>query len=186
MAGTMQPVYERILMDAAQIAVAVDSLAAQIDRSYAAFEPLLGLVVLEGARRFANDLLSRMRHPVETAFISASSYHGGTHSAGIVNTVLPPALGEAIRDRHCLLIDDIYDTGLTLSSLAKQILHFEPASLKTCVLLEKKNPHEKPMRLDFLGFTVEDTFVVGYGLDYRNQHRELPFIAALRKDLIDR
>lgn len=182
----MQPVYERILMDADQIAAAVESLAEQIDRSCAACEPLLALVVLEGARRFADDLLSRMRRRVEPAFVSASSYHGGTHSAGIVKTIIPPALGNSIRGRHCLLIDDIYDTGLTLSSLAEQIKQFAPASLKTCVLLEKKTPHEKPMRVDFLGFTVEDTFVVGYGLDYRNQYRELPFIAALRKDLIAR
>lgn len=183
MAGTMQPVYERILMDAAQIAAVVDSLAERIDRSYAACEPLLALVVLEGARRFADDLLSRMQHPVEPVFISTSSYHGGTHSAGIVKIVIPPALGKAIGGRHILLIDDIYDTGLTLSSLAEQIKQFAPASLKTCVLLEKKTPHKKPLRVDFLGFTVEDTFVVGYGLDYRNQYRDLPFIAALRKDL---
>lgn len=172
-------IYDRILITAEQLDAGIETLAQQIDSAHRQTEGLLALVLLEGARIFADRLLSRLSFPVETEYLKISSYRGGVKSTGQVELNLPAALCEKIQGRPVLIIDDIYDTGLTLYSLAEHLRQYKPGSVKTCVLLEKQVPHQKNIAIDFLGFSVEDVFVIGCGMDYQGQYRELPFVAAL-------
>ncbi len=168
---------ERILVSAEQIRQTVQRVAGRINACYTAEDRLLALVILEGARTFANDLLARLDFPVETAHLGASSYHGGTQSSGHVELKETQALPQRIAGRQVLLIDDIYDTGLTLDRVTEWVRQCNPAGVRTCVLLEKDIPHQRPVPIDFLGLKIEDAFVIGYGLDYEGRCRELPYIA---------
>jgi hypoxanthine phosphoribosyltransferase len=169
-------VYDRIVMDSGQIGRCVERLAAGISAAYRAEDDLLAVVVLEGAARFAADLLGRVIPAAEVVFVRAASYHGGLTSTGTV-TVQGDLFGK-IPGRKVLIIDDIYDTGRTLDAIVRSIRKYRPADVKTCVLLEKDRPHEVPVAVDFVGSRVEDAFLIGYGLDYEGRYRDLPFIAA--------
>jgi len=171
--------YERIIVSAERLAQTVERLASELNTAYAQEDNVVALVILEGARIFASDLLGQVRFPVQVEFLSASSYRGTTQSSGNVRLQGHLDLAGKIRGRKVLLIDDIYDTGLTLAAVQEWLGTCGPADVKTCVLLEKKIPHQKPAAIDFLGLTIEDCFVIGYGLDYQGRFRDLPFVAAL-------
>lgn len=171
--------YERILVSPEQLAQTVERLASELNAAYAEAESVSALVILEGARIFASDLLWQVRFPVQVEYLNASSYRGTTQSSGTVRLQGHLKLADKLRGRKVLLIDDIYDTGLTLAAVQEWLGTCGPADVKTCVLLEKKIPHQKPASIDFLGLTIEDCFVIGYGLDYQGRFRDLPFIAAL-------
>jgi len=168
-----------ILVSAEQLAQTVRRMAGELNAFYSDGEEIAALVVLEGARIFAADLLSQVTFPIRQDYLSASSYAGRTQSSGQVRLRGHLPLADKLRDRRVLLIDDIYDSGRTLAAVQEWVGSCSPAEVKTCVLLEKKIEHVKPVKIDFLGLSIEDCFAVGYGLDYRGQHRELPFIAAL-------
>lgn len=169
-------VYERVLITAEQLAATVDRLAAEINDRYAG-RPLTALILLEGARCFADDLLLKLAMPVERAFLKLSSYAGTAAGTVIINP--DTRLQQSLKGKNVLVIDDIYDTGRTLSHLLEWLDICSPRSVKTCVLLEKDIPHDESVTIDFLGMQVPDVFVIGYGMDYDGRYRELPFIAEL-------
>lgn len=181
---TGKPVYRRILITEAQIRAAVDALARRVEAYCADGEEVVALVVLEGARRFADDLLGRVRTPVSVRTIRASSYHGGTASSGEVRLEAIEELAAEIRGRRVLVIDDIYDTGLTLAAILEKLRACGAAEVRTCVFLQKQAMHRRAVAIDFPGMEVEDVFVIGYGLDYQGRYRELPFVAELSEDQI--
>jgi hypoxanthine phosphoribosyltransferase len=176
-------IYDRILITAEQLDARITALAQHISAAYNG-DSILAMVLLEGARPFAHQLLSRLTIPAAAEYLKVSSYHGGTKSTGDVILNFPIELNNKIRGNNILIIDDIYDTGLTLASTVDHVRQCEPKAIKTCVLLEKQILHHRFVPIDFLGFQIEDTFVIGFGMDYRNQYRNLPFIASLHPDRI--
>ncbi|MHC5157831.1 MAG: hypoxanthine phosphoribosyltransferase [Planctomycetota bacterium] len=168
----------RIILNAEQLNRIVSRLARDISAAYPNTESCLALVVLEGARYFANDLLKQLPTPMDIEFITASSY-SGVNSTGNVVIDKQDSLKTKIGGKNILLIDDIYDTGLTLSQILDWLNECGAQSVKTCVLLEKQITHKKDIPIDFLGSSIEDEFIIGYGLDFDGQYRDLPFIGVL-------
>lgn len=169
-----------VLYTQSQIHDCVSQLAGQIRTAYTSFDDLVVIVLLMGAKRFADDLLAALGQPVSAEYLRAKSYHDSHQSSGTVH--VEGHVHQPLRGKRVLLIDDIYDTGITLKFMLDYLRQFQPAEIKTCVLLEKQCPHHETVAIDFLGLPVPDVFVVGYGLDYREQYRELPFIAELTLD----
>lgn len=173
----------RILYDHETIQKRIVELAAEINRDYAGEEVVL-LCVLKGAAMFLMDM---SKHLVECRpawdFISISSYGEATKSSGVVKMVKD--MEESIRNRNVLIVEDIVDTGLTLDYLRRSLLMREPKSLKICSLLSKPARRKTEVQIDYLGFEVEDHFVVGYGLDYLSYYRNLPYIGILDPSRID-
>jgi hypoxanthine phosphoribosyltransferase len=171
--------YERILISSEQVQQTVRRMAGQINTYYAGADGVVALVILEGAKYFARDLLAGVDFPIQAEYLGASSYKGGTRSTGTVELKESRMLRQKIAGKRILLIDDIYDSGLTLAAVQDWVRACGPADVKTCVLLEKQIPHRKQIAVDFLGLRIEDAFVIGYGLDYQGRYRELPFVAVL-------
>lgn len=165
-------------MNTEQLGRIVSRLAQDISAAYHHTENCLALVVLEGARYFANDLLKQLNPPIDTETITASSY-SGVNSTGNVVIDKQDSLKAKIRGKNILLIDDIYDTGLTLSRIMDWLNECGAQSVKTCALLEKQIAHKKDIKIDFLGSSIEDEFIIGYGLDLDGQYRDLPFIGVI-------
>jgi hypoxanthine phosphoribosyltransferase len=166
----------RVLIPEDQIRQRVDEIAAQIARAYAG-QPLTIVGVLTGCLVFLADLIRRLDLPLKIALVQASSYRGATTTPGqlhVQDELLPDLKG-----RHILLIDDILDTGRTLHHMVNHLRGLGTASVRTAVLLRKKDRQEVAIEPDFIGFTIPNEFVVGYGLDYDDEHRNLPFIGVL-------
>lgn len=161
-----------------QIAARVRELAADIQVSYDLEQPLLLICVLKGSFMFFSDLLKALDLPTNVAFLGVSSYEGGTHSTGAVR--LTHDLTSPIANRDCLIVEDIVDTGLTMSYLLDNLRARKPRSLKVCSLLHKPSRMLIDVPIDWVGFTIEDRFVVGYGLDYEERYRDLPHIGVLQ------
>jgi hypoxanthine phosphoribosyltransferase len=174
----MQSRLERVLFREEEIATRLDELAAQITGDYQGKE-LSVLAVLNGSLIFMADLLRRIPLPLQLDCLRVKSYHGGTVSTGRVEfdrTSLPDIDG-----RHVLLLDDILDSGHTLAAIMETIRSgADIQSLKCCVLLRKLKRRSRPVEADYVGFDIEDEFVVGYGLDYQEQYRNLPLIGVLK------
>jgi hypoxanthine phosphoribosyltransferase len=175
--------YRRILISREQLERVVSHLAGRVHSTYQDVDNCLALVVLDGAKYFAEDLLAKMDLPFQVESIKASSY-SGTNSTGTVTIHKKDGIREKVRGKNILLIDDIYDTGVTLSHILEWLNECEPATVKTCVLLEKKIEHTRKIDIDFLGTTIENVFAIGYGLDYEGHYRELPFIGELSEDIV--
>ena len=141
--------------------------------------PLLVLAVLKGGIHIASDLVRRLTVPVRLDFIRAKSYRG-THSGGSVELLVKPTA--PIRDRHVLVVEDILDTGRTAAAIVDWIEAQGPAGLKICTLVDKPSRRLTDIRADYTGFEIEDHFVVGYGMDYEEQYRELPAIYVLERE----
>jgi hypoxanthine phosphoribosyltransferase len=154
----------------------VAELAAQIDADYANCELLL-VGVLKGAVMVMADLARAMHLPVTMDWMAISSYGSGTKSSGVVRILKD--LEADITGRHVLVVEDIVDSGLTLSWLVQNLQSREPASLKVCVLLRKPSAARMEVDVAYTGFDIEDAFVVGYGLDFAERYRNLPFIGTL-------
>ena len=154
----------------------VREIGAQISEDYREKRPIL-VSVLKGGFVFHADLIRAIDEPHEVDFMAVSSYAGGTTSSGSVRIL--GDLSQSIKGRHIVLIEDIYDTGLTLSYLRNHLQLREPASLAICTLLRKKRPHAADVPLEYVGFDIPDELVVGYGLDYDELYRNLPDIAIL-------
>lgn len=169
------------------IASRTRELGAAITRDYQhtlGGQPLLAIITLRGAISFATDLLRAIDLPVEIDFISASSYGAATISSGSVR-ILKDIEAE-LEGRHALLIEDIIDSGLTLSELIQVLDERRPASLRISALLDKNKPspvREIPGKLAYTGFAIPDEFVVGYGLDYNQRYRNLPYIGVLKPEV---
>ena len=177
----MQDDLERVLFDQTTILRRLDEMAARISEDYRDRE-LTVIAVLNGSIIFMADLLRRIPLPLKLDCLSVASYHGGTKSTGEVifkQIALPDIAG-----RHILILDDILDSGLTLAAIRDKLQTANPRSIRVCVLLQKRKARASPVRADYVGFEIEDEFVVGYGLDYMERYRNLPCVGVLRKDLI--
>jgi hypoxanthine phosphoribosyltransferase len=170
------PSYFRLLYPAAQIQQRIDSLAAAISADYAG-RGLHLVGVLRGAAVFLSDLSRALNIPVSYDFIAVSSYDG-TASSGVVR--LQKDLDESVESRNVLIVEDITDTGLTVNYIKGMLASRKPASLAVCALLDRPHQRKTELKLDYCGFTLdEDRFVVGYGLDFEQQWRQLPDIYAI-------
>jgi hypoxanthine phosphoribosyltransferase len=163
------------LIDAPAIDARVAELARAIAQDYVGRVPIL-LCVLKGALHFTSDLARNMTSPVGIEFIRASSY-AGTESTGSVK-IAADSLGH-LSGRDVILVEDILDTGRTCATLLEHVRSLEPASLRLCTLLDKPSRRVLPVMADYVGFSIDDHFVVGYGLDHDEQYRELPAIHVL-------
>jgi hypoxanthine phosphoribosyltransferase len=164
------PGSRQILFSQAEITFAVERLAEEISRDYHSKEPLC-IGILKGAFIFMADLVRRLDLPLELDFIRLSSYGSGTETSGTVRVV--QALRSAVRDRHVLVIEDIIDTGITVAFLLDYLNKKKPASVRLCALLDKPSRRRVPVTIDYLGMTVPDKFLVGYGLDCAEKYRNL-------------
>ena len=175
----MEQNVERILIPTDAIFQRLDGLAEEILRDYQGKE-LTILAVLNGSLIFAADLLRRLPIPLKLECISVASYHGGTQTSGKV--VFDQISLPDLNGRHVLILDDILDTGLTLNAICEKLLReTSPLSLKICVLLRKIKKRVQPVSADFVGFDIGDQFVIGYGLDFQEQYRNLPYIGVMRE-----
>jgi len=165
-----------VLVSEGQIAARVAELGQALARDYAQANPVL-VGVLQGAVPFVADLMRGLPIDLTVDFLRASSYGSGTSSSGTVRLVADLAVD--IADRHVLLVDDIVDTGLTLAALKRTLEARRPRSVRTCVLLDKTGRRETEVTIDYVGFTIPNVFVVGYGLDYDGLYRNLPYVATL-------
>lgn len=173
----MHPELSRILITTEQIQNRVQELANQINRDYASVDRLYIVGILKGAFIFMADLTRRLEIPHIVDFMALSSY-GKTTSSGTVRILMD--LRESIEGQHVLIVEDILDSGNTLNYLCRILKDREPASLHTCVLVRKVRP-EVDLPIDYLGFDIPDVWVVGYGLDFADRHRTLPYIAELKR-----
>jgi|SRR5690554_594589 len=168
-----------ILLEQQVIQKKVEELAAVLDQDYAGKKPLL-ICVLKGALMFMADLSRAMTIPLEIDFMAVSSYGLSTKSSGVVRILKDLEAG--IEGRHLLIVEDIIDTGLTLNYLVENLKSRGPASLKVCTLLDKPSRRQVDFTPDYSGFEIEDKFVVGYGLDFAEIYRNLPYIGVLKPE----
>ncbi len=166
-----------VLVPAEALQARIRELAAAISRDYAGKDLLL-VGILRGAAFFLVDLARGLSIPAAIDFMAISSYGPGTKSSGVVKIIKD--LDESIADRHVLIVEDIVDTGLTLGYLLRLLRARGPSSLEVCALLDKAARRLVDHRIAYRGFEIPDRFVVGYGLDYQQRHRTLPYVAALR------
>lgn len=181
MPRTNHPDIESVLIDEQTIQGRVRDLAAQISADYAGVERLVVVGILKGAYMFLADLTRHLIVPHIVDFMALSSYGASATTSGQVRIQLDlrwPVVGE-----HVLIVEDIVDTGLTLAYLRETLEARHPASLRACVLLDKAERRQVPVEVEYLGFHIPDVWVVGYGLDYAETHRTLPFIAVLKPEV---
>jgi hypoxanthine phosphoribosyltransferase len=163
----------KILISRDDIAKAIDRLACEIERDYQGKQPLL-IGVLKGSFVFMADLIRQLDLPPELDFVRLSSYGSARESSGKVRVV--QGVKTSIKGRDVLVVEDIVDTGTTISFLLDYLKKKKPASLKLCALTDKPSRHRVPVSINYLGFTVPNKFIVGYGLDYNERFRNLPDI----------
>ena len=170
MVSQLQP---KIIISREGIGEAVVRLASKINRDYHGKHPLL-IGILKGSFIFTADLIRQLNLPLEVDFVKLSSYSAGKETSGKVKIV--QGLEIPVKGRDVLVIEDIVDTGITISFLLDNLKKEKPASLKLCVLLDRPARRRVPVTIDYLGFTVPDRFIVGYGIDLKEQFRYLPDI----------
>ena len=170
-----------ILIDQQALSDRIRVLAAQIEADYADIDDLLLICVLKGAYVFLGDLSRALNRPHHLDFMGTSSYGRGTTSSGAVQIIMD--LKAPLDGRHVLIVEDIIDSGRTLAYLRRNLLARAPASLRICTLLNKPSRREVPVEVDYVGFDIPDEFVVGYGLDFDELYRNLPYIAILKPEL---
>jgi hypoxanthine phosphoribosyltransferase len=169
-----------VLITREQIREKTAELAREISGDYQGKNPLL-VCILKGGLMFLADLIRQIDLPVEIDFIAVSSYGDRTESSGVVRILMD--LETNIQGRHVLIVEDIIDTGRTLNYIIHNLRTRGPASIKICTLLNKPARRELAIPLDYVGFEIPDKFVVGYGLDYGEIYRNLPFVGVLKPEL---
>ena len=178
----MEQDMQEILFTPEALARRVKELADQITQDYAGNSPLI-VGTLRGSFVFMADLVRQINLPLTVDFLSASSYGSGTESSGQVKLKLD--LADDISGRDVLIIEDIVDSGNTLSKLLPELQKRGPASLKVCALLDKPESRVLPFQANYVGFTIPDAFVVGYGLDFDQHYRQLPYIGVLKPSVYE-
>lgn len=166
-----------VMIDEETIQKRIGEMAKEIDNCYKG-ESIVAICVLRGAIYFTVDLTKKMKTPIETDFIRVSSYVG-TESTG--NIIMKLDISENIEGRDVLIIEDIIDTGYTLKYLRDYLLTKNPKSLKIAVLADKEERRKVEVPVDFVGFKIPDKFIVGYGFDYDNSYRNLPYIGSMKE-----
>jgi hypoxanthine phosphoribosyltransferase len=167
------------LISEARLAKRVNALAREIEKDFAGRD-LVIVALLNGTVPFLADLIRRLSLPMRLDFIGVSSYGAGTESGNLVFT---KELRLDVRGRDVLLVDDILDTGRTITRVLTKLRHLGPRQIKICVLLDKPERRMEKVAADYVGFTIPNQFVVGYGLDYAEKYRNLPFVGVLHPDL---
>jgi hypoxanthine phosphoribosyltransferase len=172
----------KVLFDEPAIHRRLDDMAAQISNDYRDRE-LTVIAVLHGSLMFVADLLRRIPLPLKLDCLSVASYHGKAQSSGdvVFKQITLPDVG----GRDILVLDDILDSGFTLAAVRETLETARPHSIRICVLLSKKKQRVREVDADYVGFEIEDEFVVGYGLDFRERYRNLPYIGVLRRELLE-
>ncbi|AMB93850.1 hypoxanthine phosphoribosyltransferase [Aerococcus sanguinicola] len=171
---------QEVLLSQEEIAETVDRLGQELTEDYRGKNPLV-IGILKGSVVFMTDLVRRMDCPLEMDFMSVSSYGSGTESSGQVKILKD--LDQSVEGRHILIVEDIIDTGRTLKKVCELMAHRKAASVKVCALLNKPERRVVDMTCDYTGRDVPDEFVVGYGLDYNEKYRALPYIGILKAEV---
>lgn len=171
---------QEVLFSEEQLKNRVQEIARQITADYQGKEIML-ISVLRGSFVFMADLCRAIDLPCTLDFMAVSSYGKGTKSSGQVQ--ITKDLSEDITDRHIIVVEDILDSGNTLSYLLKILENRHPASIRLCTLLDKPDRRTKPVQVHYSGFTIPDAFVVGYGLDYAEKYRNLPYVGVLKPEV---
>jgi len=174
---------EKILITEEEIREATARLAAQIEKDYKGEEDIVFVGLLKGSVQFMADLLKHIDMMCKIDFMCVSSYGKGTKSTGRVNIIKD--LSEPIDDKNVIIVEDIIDSGNTLSFINKYFSAKNAKSVRICTLLNKPSRREVEIDVDYVGFEVEDEFVVGYGLDYREYYRNLPYIGVLKHEIYE-
>lgn len=170
---------KKILLSKEEIGKRVKSLGDEISKDYAGKNPVM-ICILKGGIVFLSDLIRSISIPVELDFMSLSSYGNSTKSSGVVQ--IKKDIDADITNRDVILVEDIVDSGLTLQYLNEYFQHHNATSIKICTLLDKPNAHKIDLEIDYVGFEVGNEFVVGYGLDYAQKYRNLPYIGILKEE----
>ncbi|MHB0915762.1 MAG: hypoxanthine phosphoribosyltransferase [Thermoleophilia bacterium] len=178
----MQDEFKEVLVTGEQIRQRVTEIAAEITADYEGKDPVL-VCVLKGAVFFMADLVREIRIPCEIDFMAVSSYGSSSDSSGVVRILKD--LDAQVEGRHVIIVEDIIDTGLTLSYLMKNLKARNPADVAVCTLLTKPDRRKVDNPCRYVGFEVPNKFVIGYGLDYQERYRNLRFIAALPEEKFD-
>lgn len=171
------PNVERIMLSEEEITTRTKELANQLDKLYEGRKPVV-VCILKGSVIFFADLIRNMKAPLTIDFMSVSSYGNGTKSTG--ELTIKKDLATDIKGRDVLIVEDIIDSGNTLYNLKKLLIGRAPASVNIVTLLDKPERREVPMEPEYKGFVIEDEFVVGYGLDYAEEYRNLPYVGVLK------
>jgi hypoxanthine phosphoribosyltransferase len=171
-----------ILISEQELQDRIKELARQIEADYEG-KDLLAVGLLRGAVTFMVDLTRAMRRRVAIDFMAVSSYGSSTESSGVVRILKD--LDESIEGRHVLIVEDIVDSGLTLNYILEILGRRRPASLRVCALLDKKERRLVDVPIDYVGFGIPDAFVVGYGLDFAQDYRNLPFVGVLKPEIYE-
>jgi len=174
---------DHVLIDQDRLRARVAELAAEVSCDYTGVEDLLLVCVLKGAFMFLSDLSRQLTVPHAIDFMAISSYGTSTESSGIVRILMD--LETSILDRHILIVEDIIDSGRTLGYITRNLSTRGPASLRICTLLDKKERRVIPISVDYVGFEIPDEFVIGYGLDFAELYRNLPFIGVLKPEFYE-
>lgn len=171
---------ERVLISEEELAATVKRLAEKINADYKN-EPLILVIILKGSLVFATDLMKRLTMPLTIDFMQASSYGSGTVSKGFIN--IKKDLTTDIKDKNVLIIEDIIDSGNTLHKLKELLRERNPKSVRICTILDKPDRRVTEVEVEYSGISIPDEFVVGYGLDYDEYFRNLPYVGVLKKSV---
>lgn len=175
--------FDSVLITKEQIAARIAELAAQLDKEYEGKNPLF-ICILKGSVFFFTDLLKALRIPAEIDFMAVSSYGDGDTTSGYVKIIKD--LGRPIAGREVVIVEDLIDTGTTLSHLCELLRTRDPASLRICTLMDKPERRLTDVKVEYCGFTIPDEFVVGYGLDYAERYRNLPEVYILSRKVYEK
>lgn len=174
--------FDKVLLSSEEIQNKVLEISKQISKDYKGLNPLF-ICILKGSIFFTADLLRNVTTPAEVDFMCVSSYGAGSVSSGTLN--VKKDLSVDIKDKHVIIVEDIIDSGNTLSLLKEMLLKRNPASVKICTLLDKPDRRVKEVEVNYCGFQIPDEFVVGYGLDYAEKYRTLPDIRILSRSVYE-
>ena len=174
---------DQVLITEQQLDERIKEMGHQIAEDYQG-EPLTIVGILKGAVIFFADLARAIDLPLQMDFMSVSSYGSGTTSSGVVKIIKD--LDADVTGRHILLVEDIIDTGITLAYLKEYLSNRGARSVKICTLLDKPTRREKAVHVDYIGFTMPDEFLIGYGVEYAENYRNLPYVASLKRSVYEK
>ena len=171
---------EKILFSAEDLGKRIRELGEQITNDYEG-KDLIVIGILKGSNIFTSDLVRKINIPLKIDFMVVSSYGNTTESTGVVRILKD--LENSVENKHLLIVEDIVDSGLTLKYLKEMLLTRTPESIKICTLLDKPARRKEYVNIDYMGFEVPDEFIVGYGIDYAEMYRNLPYVGVLKKEV---
>lgn len=179
----MQQDIQEVLFSEEELNKRISELGAQITQDYEG-KPLIVVGILKGSNIFTSDLVRKINLPLKMDFMAVSSYGNATESTGVVKILKD--LDRGIENQHVLIVEDIVDSGLTLKYLKDILLTRNPASIKICTLLDKPARRKEAVVPDYLGYEVPDEFIVGYGIDYAEHYRNLPYVGILKREVYEK